>query len=69
MRLIAKLRKLTTRPAVLVNSRSTTKHSRHTKNEMLRRRRIFDETGPHHGDDLIKALEFEAGLSNDYRKA
>lgn len=69
MRLIAKLRKLAARSAVLVNSRSTTKHSRRTKNEMLRRRRIFDETGPHHGDDLIKALEFEVGLRNDYEKA
>lgn len=69
MRLIARLRRLVVKPVALANSRSTLKHSRHTRNEMLRRRRIFDETRPHHGDDLIKALEFEAGLRNDYEKA
>lgn len=70
MSAIRKLRRLLrNRPVALVGSKSTTKYSRHTKNEMLRRRKIFDKTRPHHGDDLIKALEFEVGLRNDYEKA
>lgn len=39
-----------------------------TKREIERRRQIFDQTRPHHGDDLIAALEFENFMRNEYTK-
>lgn len=39
---------------------------RRTKKEIERRRKIFDDTRPHHGDDLINALEFENFMRDDY---
>lgn len=47
-------------------SKSTTK--RRTKREIERRRQIFDDTRPHHGDDLIEALEYENFMRDDYVK-
>lgn len=47
-------------------SKSTTK--RRTKREIARRRQIFDDTRPHHGDDLIEALEYENFMRDDYAK-
>lgn len=46
------------------SSSSTSK--RRTKKEIERRKKIFDNTRPHHGDDLIKALEFENFMRDDY---
>ena len=46
--------------------KSTSK--RRTKREVARRKQIFDETRPHHGDDLIRALEFENFMRDDYAK-
>lgn len=48
-------------------SKSTTK-KRRTKAEIARRRQVFDDTRPHHGDDLIAALEFENFMRDDYKK-
>lgn len=44
------------------------KRERATKRAIERRRKIFDETRPHHGDDLIRALEFENFMRDDYVK-
>lgn len=44
------------------------KKKRATKRAIERRRKIFDETRPHHGDDLIRALEFENFMRDDYAK-
>ena len=44
------------------------KRQRATKRAIERRRKIFDETSPHHGDDLIRALEFENFMRDDYVK-
>ena len=41
---------------------------RRTKREIERRRQIFDQTRPHHGDDLIAALEFENFMRSEYTK-
>lgn len=41
---------------------------RRTKREIERRRQIFDDTRPHHGDDLIAALEYEAFITDSYIK-
>lgn len=41
---------------------------RRTKREIERRRNIFDDTRPHHGDDLIAALEYEAFITDSYIK-
>ena len=41
---------------------------RRTKREIERRRQVFDQTRPHHGDDLIAALEFENFMRNEYIK-
>lgn len=41
---------------------------RRTKREIERRRQVFDQTRPHHGDDLIAALEFENFMRNEYTK-
>lgn len=48
------------------NSKSTSK--RRTKREVAIRKQIFDETRPHHGDDLIRALEYENFMRDDYAK-
>ena len=41
---------------------------RRTKREIERRRQIFDQTRPHHGEDLIRALEFENFMRDEYAK-
>lgn len=41
---------------------------RRTKREIERRRKIFDDTRPHHGDDLIAALEYESFITDSYIK-
>ena len=41
---------------------------RRTKREIERRRQIFNQTRPHHGDDLIAALEYEAFITDSYIK-
>lgn len=41
---------------------------RRTKREIERRRQIFDKTRPHHGDDLIAALEYEVFITDRYIK-
>lgn len=41
---------------------------RRTKREIERRRQIFNQTRPHHGDDLIAALEYEAFITDSYTK-
>lgn len=48
------------------NSKSTSK--RQTKKEIARRKKLFDETRPHHGDDLIEALEYENFMRDEYTK-
>lgn len=62
IRWLAKL-KVAKRPDS-VSSASTTK--RRTKREIERRRQVFDDARPHHGDDLIAALEFENFMRDDY---
>lgn len=43
--------------------------SRRTKREIERRHKVFDDTRPHDDtDDLIKALEFENFMRDDYVK-
>ena len=43
--------------------------SRRTKREIERRRKVFDDTRPHDDmDDLIRALEFENFMRDDYVK-
>ncbi len=55
--------------AALANSKSTSKRRiRQTKKEIERRRKVFDDTRPHHGDDLIEALEYENFMRDDYTK-
>lgn len=49
-----------------VSFASTSK--RRTKREIERRKQVFDDTRPHHGDDLIAALEFENFMRDDYVK-
>lgn len=44
------------------------KKKRATKRAIERRRKLFDATRPHHGDDLIRALEFENFMRDDYVK-
>lgn len=44
------------------------KKKRATKRAIERRRKIFDDTRPHHGDDLIRALEFENFMRDDYER-
>lgn len=39
-----------------------------TEREIERRRQIFNQTRPHHGDDLIAALEYEAFITDSYIK-
>lgn len=50
------------------NSEFTTRQSKFNKREQARRTKIFNDTRPHYGDDLIEALEFEQGLRDDYRR-
>lgn len=43
--------------------------SRRTKREIERRHKVFDDTRPHDDmDDLIRALEFENFMRDDYAK-
>mgnify|MGYP000987049569 CR=1 FL=1 len=43
--------------------------SRRTKREIERRHKVFDDTRPHDDmDDLIRALEFENFMRDDYVK-
>lgn len=64
-----RLRKLSFGPVwVSLVAKSLTKKQRATKRAIERRRKIFDETRPHHGDDLIRALEFENFMRDDYAK-
>lgn len=65
-RLTAKLRNRSRSSQDCQGLKSITK--RQTKREIERRRRIYDATRPHHGDDLIEALEFENFVRDDYRK-
>lgn len=44
------------------------KKKRATKRAIERRRKTFDDTRPHHGDDLIRALEFENFMRDEYEK-
>lgn len=46
----------------------STKRSKQTLKEQARRTKIFNDTRPHHGNDLIEALEFENFLRDDYGK-
>lgn len=41
---------------------------RRTRRSIEYRKKIFDNTRPHRGDDLIKALEFENFMRDDYEK-
>jgi hypothetical protein len=43
--------------------------SRRTKREIERRHKVFDDTRPHDDmDDLIRALEFENFMRDEYEK-
>jgi len=46
----------------------TSTSKRRTKREIERRKQVFDDTRPHHGDDLIAALEFENFMRDSYAK-
>lgn len=64
-----RLRKLSFGPVwVSLIAKNLPKRQRATKRAIERRRKIFDETRPHHGDDLIRALEFENFMRDDYVK-
>lgn len=74
-RRLAKLSKLSwlSRVVGCLGSRFTLKQyrwkSRRTKREIERRHKAFDDTRPHDDmDDLIKALEFENFMRDDYVK-
>ena len=72
---LPKLPKLSwlSRVAGCLGSRFTLKRyrgkSRRTKREIERRHKVFDDTRPHDDmDDLIRALEFENFMRDDYVK-
>lgn len=74
-RRLAKLPKLSwlSREVGYLGSRFTLKQyrgkSRRTKREIERRHKVFDDTRPHDDmDDLIRALEFENFMRDDYVK-
>lgn len=74
-RKLAKLPKLSKLSRVVgyLGSRFTLKQykgkSRRTKREIERRHKVFDDTRPHDDiDDLIRALEFENFMRDDYVK-
>ena len=74
-RRLAKLPKLSWLSKVVgyLGSRFTLKQyrgkSRRTKREIERRHKVFDDTRPHDDmDDLIRALEFENFMRDDYVK-
>lgn len=74
-RRLAKLPKLNwlSRVVGYLGSRFTLKQykgkSRRTKREIERRHKVFNDTRPHDDmDDLIKALEFENFMRDDYVK-
>ena len=74
-RRLAKLSKLSWLSKVVgcLGSRFTLKQyrgkSRRTKREIERRHKVFDDTRPHDDmDDLIRALEFENFMRDDYVK-
>ena len=63
------LRKLSFGPVwISLIAKNLPRRQRATKKAIERRRKIFDETRPHHGDDLIRALEFENFMRDDYVK-
>lgn len=63
------LRRLSFGPVwISLIAKNLPRRKRATKKAIERRRKIFDETRPHHGDDLIKALEFENFMRDDYVK-
>lgn len=74
-RRLARLSKLNwlSRVVGCLGSRFTLKQyrgkSRRTKREIERRHKVFDDTRPHDDvDDLIRALEFENFMRDDYVK-
>lgn len=63
------LRKLSFGPVwISLIAKNLPRRKRATKKAIERRRKIFDKTRPHHGDDLIKALEFENFMTDYYAK-
>lgn len=62
------LSELSCGPVWLSLPQKAAKKKRATKRAIERRRKLFDDTMPHHGDDLIRALEFENFMRDDYVK-
>lgn len=62
------LSELSCGPVWLYLPQKSAKKKRATKRAIERRRKLFDKTRPHHGDDLIRALEFENFMRDDYAK-